>query len=158
MEADSGDAGERLDQGHERDQQGETAEDHEKSTDLAGVAEDDETADVLTAGLRRLDSCAVAGGVVGADASNIGEQDQPEAEATQHEQQEYREEDQHGKRVAEAPSLVQTRRRAPVGSVSMTMLMTYAGAGEPGTAMNFGGCGTAFAFEPCTEAAFLWQC
>lgn len=28
------------------------------------------------------------------------------------------------------------------------------------TAMNFGGCGTAFAFAcvPCTQAAFLWQC
>lgn len=28
------------------------------------------------------------------------------------------------------------------------------------TAMNFGGCGTAFAFAcaPCAQAAFLWQC
>ncbi|WP_241519035.1 hypothetical protein [Streptomyces sp. CB03238] len=28
------------------------------------------------------------------------------------------------------------------------------------TAMNFGGCGSAYAFacEPCAHAAFLWQC
>lgn len=99
-------AGEDFDQANERDQQGETTEDHEKSTDLASLTEDEEHANVLTVGHRRLDNCAVVGGVVGADASNIGEQDQTEAEATQHEQREYREEDQHGMRVPESLTIV----------------------------------------------------
>ena len=43
---------------------------------------------------------------------------------------------------------------------SMELVAQLEEGPEHSTAMNFGGGGTAFAFacEPCTEAAFLWQC
>ncbi|MFG2668366.1 DUF1963 domain-containing protein [Streptomyces sp. NPDC048387] len=42
----------------------------------------------------------------------------------------------------------------------MTLVSQFEEGPDHSTAMNFGGCGTAFAFAcgPCTQAAFLWQC
>lgn len=43
---------------------------------------------------------------------------------------------------------------------SMNLVAQFEEGPDHATAMNFGGCGTAFAFAcgPCTQAAFLWQC
>ncbi|MGW5274572.1 hypothetical protein ACWEQP_18735 [Streptomyces sp. NPDC004044] len=42
----------------------------------------------------------------------------------------------------------------------MILVAQFEDGPDHSTAMNFGGCGTAFAFAcgPCIQAAFLWQC
>ncbi|OAH14271.1 hypothetical protein [Streptomyces jeddahensis] len=48
----------------------------------------------------------------------------------------------------------------PTCTQPMDLVAQFEEGPDHATAMNFGGCGTAFAFAcgPCTRAAFLWQC
>jgi hypothetical protein len=48
----------------------------------------------------------------------------------------------------------------PTCTQPMNLVAQFEEGPDHSTAMNFGGCGTAFAFAcgPCAQAAFLWQC
>ncbi|MFC7219691.1 DUF1963 domain-containing protein [Streptomyces polyrhachis] len=48
----------------------------------------------------------------------------------------------------------------PTCTHPMDLVAQFEEGPDHSTAMNFGGCGTAFAFTcaPCVQAAFLWQC
>ncbi|PYC71025.1 hypothetical protein C7C46_26945 [Streptomyces tateyamensis] len=64
--------------------------------------------------------------------------------------------------VGGAPSWVQYDETpaCPSCAQAMPLIAQLEEGPDHSTAMNFGGCGSAYAFacEPCEQAAFLWQC